>query len=67
MLEGALERSMETPKPAEPCRYPGEVVLRVFGLLHRRPSCAAEREGVSLNQYFVPLLSSKPRWARSRR
>ena len=67
MLEGALERSMETPKPAEPCRYPGEVVLRVFGLLYRRSSCAAEHEDVSLNQCIVAPLSSKRRRARSRR
>ena len=62
-LAGALECGMEIPKPAEPRRYSGDVVLRMSGSLHRRLSRAAEREGVSLNQYIVARLSPKRRRA----
>jgi antitoxin HicB len=46
------------PLPATEQDYSGKFVLRVPKSLHRRLVEQAEREGVSLNQYAVSLLSA---------
>lgn len=47
----------EIPLPATKQEYSGKFVLRLPKSLHRRLAEQAEREGVSLNQYAVSLLS----------
>ena len=63
-LETAYADGREIPLPSQPEQYSGKFNLRLPKSLHRELAEAAEREGVSLNQYVVALLAS---WhARSR-
>jgi antitoxin HicB len=45
------------PLPSTYDNYSGKLMLRMPKSLHRRLSETAEREGVSLNQYIVYLVS----------
>jgi antitoxin HicB len=47
----------DIPLPVTEQEYSGKFVLRLPKSLHRRLAEQAEREGVSLNQYAVSLLS----------
>ncbi len=58
-LESALAQGLEIPKPRTLEDYSGRFVVRMPSSLHRRLSVGAEREGVSLNQYAVSLLSER--------
>jgi predicted HicB family RNase H-like nuclease len=51
------EDGSEIPLPSYPEEYSGKFNLRIPKSLHRRLAEAAEREGVSLNQCVVSLLS----------
>jgi predicted RNase H-like HicB family nuclease len=59
-IETAYEDGEEIPLPSYPEEYSGKFVLRLPRSLHRRLAEAAAREGVSLNQYVVSLLSRGP-------
>jgi antitoxin HicB len=48
----------DIPLPVTEQDYSGKFVLRVPKYLHRRLAEQAEREGISLNQYAVSLLSA---------
>ncbi len=50
-LEVALKHELAIPEPRPQDGYSGKFVLRVPTSLHRDLAEAAEREGVSLNQY----------------
>src|SRR3712207_2112330 len=50
-LETAYEQGIDIPDPSRPVQYSGKFVLRLPRSLHRSLAEAAEREGVSLNQY----------------
>lgn len=56
-IETAYEDGQEIPLPSYPEEYSGRFVLRLPRSLHRSLAEAAEREGVSLNQYVVALLA----------
>lgn len=56
-IEAAYEHGINIPLPSYPEDYSGKFVLRLPRSLHRRLAESAEREGVSLNQYVVMLLS----------
>ncbi|MDR7434120.1 MAG: toxin-antitoxin system HicB family antitoxin [Armatimonadota bacterium] len=58
-IETAYKHGDEIPLPASERRYSGRVLVRMPRSLHRKLALAAEREGVSLNQYIVTLLSEK--------
>ncbi len=47
----------DVPLPNSADRYSGKFVVRVPKSLHRSLAAAAEREGVSLNQYALYKLS----------
>ena len=47
----------DIPLPSYPVEYSGRFDVRIPKLLHRLLSDAAERDGVSLNQYVVALLA----------
>ena len=53
----ALEDGLPIPEPRPVEDYSGRFVVRVPRSLHRDLVCAAEREGVSLNQYINLVLS----------
>lgn len=56
-LEAALEDGAEIQEPGEPEEYSGQFKLRIPRSLHRSLASHARREGVSMNQYCVYLLS----------
>lgn len=56
-IETAYEHGMDIPLPSYPEEYSGKFNVRLPRSLHRQLAEAAEREGVSLNQYVVMLLS----------
>jgi len=56
-IEAAYEHGINIPLPSYPEEYSGKFVVRLPRSLHRRLAESAERDGVSLNQYVVMLLS----------
>lgn len=60
-LAAALEDGIEIPLPEamQTDRYSGKFPLRLPKSLHRKLAESAERDGVSLNQYLVTLLSER--------
>ena len=57
-IEVALREGISIPKPAPDETYSGKFVTRVPRSLHRQIVQAAEREGVSLNQFVNVALAS---------
>ncbi len=58
-LEVAREEGREIPRPSTEESASGQLLLRLPKSLHGRLRRAAEREGVSLNQYLVALLAGR--------
>ncbi len=56
-IAAALEAGITIHEPDEPENYSGQFKLRIPKSLHRSLSEHARREGVSMNQYCVYLLS----------
>jgi predicted RNase H-like HicB family nuclease len=56
-IETEYERGHDIPLPTYPEEYSGKFNVRLPRSLHRRLAEAAERDGVSLNQFVVMLLS----------
>ncbi|MEH2230877.1 MAG: type II toxin-antitoxin system HicB family antitoxin [Nostoc sp.] len=54
----AYEAGDDIPLPSSNDNYSGKLLLRMPKSLHRRLAETSEREGVSLNQYIVSLLSA---------
>lgn len=57
-LRTAMERGDPVPLPSTDETYSGRVLVRMPRSLHRRLAESAEREGTSLNQLIVGMLSS---------
>lgn len=66
-IRGEYEDGHDIPLPSYPEEYSGKFNLRLPRSLHRRLAESAEREGVSLNQYVVSLLSQGDALARVER
>ncbi len=56
-IETEYEHSGDIPLPSYPIEYSGRFNLRIPKSLHQLLVDAAERDGVSLNQYVVMLLT----------
>ena len=56
-LESNLERGLEIPLPEVMREYSGRFIVRVPASLHKKLVLEAKKEGVSLNQYVVSILS----------
>ena len=56
-IEVAYKEGMEIPLPRTEETYSGKFVVRLPTYLHRRLAEQATREGISLNQYVLALLS----------
>ena len=56
-LEAALEDSESIPEPQSLDGYSGQFKLRIPKSLHRSLAEQARKEGISMNQYCVYLLS----------
>jgi antitoxin HicB len=58
-IEGRIEAGEPIPEPSEESEYSGKFVLRIPRALHRSLDREAKKQGVSLNQYLVHLLSER--------
>lgn len=58
-ISSRLERGLEIPEPRNEEDFSGKILLRLAKSLHRTLSNQAKREGVSLNQHILGLLSGK--------
>jgi len=58
-LEAALDLGQDIPSPLLVHDYGGKVALRLPRSLHRQASMAAERDGISLNQFIVAAIAEK--------
>ena len=58
-IESNIERGLEIPLPDVMKKYSGKFLVRVPTYLHRNLAEQAKKEGVSLNQFVVSLLSEK--------
>lgn len=58
-IETAYEHGDEIPLPSTETQYSGKTLLRMPRSLHQQLAENAEKEGVSLNQYIVALLSER--------
>lgn len=56
-IEAALEEGQEIPRPDGLNDYSGQFKLRIPKSLHRQLSEHSKREGISMNQYCLYLLS----------
>jgi antitoxin HicB len=56
-IETVYESGKEIPLPSTEISYSGKLLLRIPKSLHRRLAETAEKEGVSLNQYILSILS----------
>jgi antitoxin HicB len=52
-LESMLARNRPVPEPLETIDFSGKLVLRLPKSLHKKAALAAERDGVSLNQFIM--------------
>ena len=57
-IETQIEDGREVPEPAQVHEYSGKFLVRMPKSLHYRLATQAKREGVSLNQYVISILSS---------
>ncbi len=57
--EAALAEGQDVPLPRDAAQFSGRFVVRMPRRLHRELAEAAAREGVSLNQYLITLLSER--------
>ena len=62
----AMEDGLDIPEPPDEGSYSGKFVLRVPQSLHAELIRAAEREGVSLNQFASSALAGAVEWRRSK-
>lgn len=59
-IQTAYEKSMEIPEPNSISdKFSGRITLRTPKSLHRNLVEQAEKEGISLNQYIIYLLSKE--------
>lgn len=56
-IKTAYEHGDDIPCPCTDTQYSGKTLLRMPRSLHQKLAEGAEREGVSLNQHLVSLLS----------
>ena len=56
-LEAALEEGIEIHEPGSLEEYSGQFKIRMPRSLHRDPAEHSKKEGISMNQYCIYLLS----------
>jgi predicted RNase H-like HicB family nuclease len=66
-IETAYEQGLDIPPPSQPEEYSGKFNVRLPRSLHRALVEAADRAGMSLNQYVLYLLSRGDAQARLER
>lgn len=56
-IKAAIEEGLEIKEPSEQTTYSGQFKLRLPKTLHKALAEQAKKEGISMNQYCVYLLS----------
>lgn len=56
-LAATIEQGQSIPEPLDHSKYSGKLVVRMPKGLHKRSAMAAQRDGVSLNQFIVTCLA----------
>lgn len=56
-IEATLESGLAIPEPSENYEFSGKLVLRLPKSMHKKASIAADRDGVSLNQFIVSSIA----------
>jgi len=56
-MESRISSGLDIPEPSIADDYSGRILLRMPRFIHRSLAIQAQREGSSLNQYIVSLLS----------
>ena len=57
-IEAALKQGQKIPEPFADNEYSGKALLRLPRSLHQRAAQVAERDGVSLNTFFVSAIAA---------
>ena len=60
-LEAAIEEGISIPEPDNLEKYSGQFKLRIPRSLHRSLAEHSKREGISMNQYCLYLLTKNDR------
>jgi antitoxin HicB len=55
----SLDQGLEIPSPALNQYYSGKISLRIPRSLHKKAAQFAERDAISLNQFFISAIASK--------
>lgn len=58
-LEAALDMKLTIPTPAFEPEYSGKIALRISRSYHAQAIKAAERDGISLNQFLAGAIAEK--------
>lgn len=58
-IAATLEQGQDIPEPLDHANYSGKLVVRMTKGLHKRAARAAERDGVSLNQFIVTCIAEQ--------
>jgi antitoxin HicB len=58
-LSSTIAKGQTIPEPMEELDYSGKLVVRLPKSLHRRAAFAANRDGVSLNQFIVSSIAEQ--------
>jgi predicted RNase H-like HicB family nuclease len=58
-IAATLEQGQDIPRPLDHSKYSGKLVVRMPKGLHKRAARAAERGGVSLNQFIVTCIAEE--------
>lgn len=58
-IEACLEQDQRIPSPFANAEYSGRIMLRLPKSIHRQAARAAERDGVSLNQFLMSAVACR--------
>ena len=58
-IEAAIEQGQEIPEPLDTYGYSGKINLRLPKSIHKLAARFAQKEGVSLNQYFASAIAAR--------
>ncbi len=58
-IEAALKQGQEIPAPLDSCEYSGKINLRLPKSIHKQAVRFAERDDISLNQFFSAAIAAR--------
>jgi len=58
-IEAALEQGQEIPSPIAAHGHSGKISLRLAKSIHKQAARFAERDGISLNQFFTTAIAAR--------